>query len=81
VVGVAISLAWDPAAGIVAGGLIGPLVGMAVPAGGREHVYESILPFETTRRGPDARPATNVEVGPAPEAEPEAEPRSERGLP
>ena len=29
-IGVAVSLAWDPAAGIVAGGLIGPLIGMTV---------------------------------------------------
>ena len=29
--GVGISLAWDPAIGIVAGGLIGPLVAMALP--------------------------------------------------
>jgi 4-azaleucine resistance transporter AzlC len=33
VVGVAVSLAWDPAAGIVAGGLIGPLAGMVVRTG------------------------------------------------
>lgn len=32
VIAVAIALAWDPAAGIVAGGVLGPLVGMAVPA-------------------------------------------------
>jgi predicted branched-subunit amino acid permease len=31
-VGVAVSLAWDPAAGIIAGGVIGPLIGMAAPA-------------------------------------------------
>jgi 4-azaleucine resistance transporter AzlC len=30
VAGVALALAWDPAAGIIAGGLIGPLVGMVV---------------------------------------------------
>jgi 4-azaleucine resistance transporter AzlC len=29
VIGVAVSLAWDPSAGIVAGGLLGPLIGMA----------------------------------------------------
>jgi predicted branched-subunit amino acid permease len=33
IVGVAVSLAWDPAAGIVAGGLLGPIVAMAVPLG------------------------------------------------
>lgn len=32
VVGVGVSLAWDPAAGVIAGGLLGPLVGMATPA-------------------------------------------------
>lgn len=31
VIGVAISLAWDPAAGIIAGGLGGPLIGLAAP--------------------------------------------------
>ncbi|MEO5918394.1 MAG: AzlC family ABC transporter permease [Candidatus Limnocylindrales bacterium] len=31
VIGVAVALAWDPAAGILAGGLLGPLVGMATP--------------------------------------------------
>jgi 4-azaleucine resistance transporter AzlC len=31
IMGVGISLAWDPAIGIVAGGLIGPLVAMALP--------------------------------------------------
>ncbi len=30
VIGVASGLAWDPAAGIIAGGILGPLVGMAV---------------------------------------------------
>jgi 4-azaleucine resistance transporter AzlC len=33
IVAVGVSLAWDPAAGIVAGGLAGPIIGMAVPAG------------------------------------------------
>lgn len=31
IVAVTVSLAWDPAAGIVAGGLVGPLAGLAVP--------------------------------------------------
>jgi 4-azaleucine resistance transporter AzlC len=43
---VAISLAWDPAAGIVAGGLIGPLVGLAVPLRALDHRFpESPLPL------------------------------------
>lgn len=33
VAAVAISLAWDPAAGIVVGGLLGPVVGLAAPLG------------------------------------------------
>lgn len=36
VIGVGVSLAWDPAAGIIAGGLVGPLVGMVVPVGPAE---------------------------------------------
>ena len=32
VIGVAVALAWDPAAGIIAGGVLGPLLGMVVPA-------------------------------------------------
>jgi 4-azaleucine resistance transporter AzlC len=35
-IAVAVGLAWDPAAGIIGGGVLGPLLGMAVPArGGR----------------------------------------------
>lgn len=33
ILAVAVSLAWDPAAGVVAGGLFGPLVAMLVPLG------------------------------------------------
>ena len=32
VIGVAVALAWDPAAGIIAGGVLGPLLGLVVPA-------------------------------------------------
>jgi predicted branched-subunit amino acid permease len=46
VLAVAISLAWDPAAGIVAGGLLGPLLGMATPGPVARHRYpESSLPL------------------------------------
>jgi 4-azaleucine resistance transporter AzlC len=31
-IGVSVALAWDPAAGIIAGGVFGPLLAMAVPA-------------------------------------------------
>ncbi len=33
VAAVGVSLAWDPAAGVIAGGLLGPLIGMAIPGG------------------------------------------------
>ena len=46
VVGVAVSLAWDPAVGIIAGGLGGPLVAMAAPdAAIRERYPAAPLPF------------------------------------
>ena len=44
-IGVGIGLAWDPAAGIIAGGIIGPLVGMAVPLRAAEHGREGQLAF------------------------------------
>ncbi len=40
-IGVSLSLAWGPSLGIIAGGLIGPLVAMAVPAGTTRLVTES----------------------------------------
>ena len=55
IVGVAISLAWDPAAGIIAGGTLGPLVGIAVPAGPRDRSPEAEIVFG---RRP-AEPTTN----------------------
>lgn len=46
VVGVGVSLAWDPAAGIMAGGLGGPLVAMALPGPPmREHYPADPLPL------------------------------------
>jgi 4-azaleucine resistance transporter AzlC len=33
VIGVGVGLAWDPAAGLLLGGLLGPLTGLAVPTG------------------------------------------------
>jgi 4-azaleucine resistance transporter AzlC len=58
-IGVAVSLAWDPAAGIVAGGLLGPLLGMAVPPGSWDRATEVLLPFLTRR--PERRPAQHQE--------------------
>jgi 4-azaleucine resistance transporter AzlC len=40
VVGVGVGLAWDPAAGIMAGGLIGPVVGMLTPPGPGDRPHE-----------------------------------------
>jgi 4-azaleucine resistance transporter AzlC len=33
IIGVGVGLSWDPAAGLLLGGLIGPLIGLAVPGG------------------------------------------------
>jgi 4-azaleucine resistance transporter AzlC len=45
VLGVGVGLAWDPAAGIIAGGVLGPLVGMAVRPGPHERVHEGQILF------------------------------------
>jgi predicted branched-subunit amino acid permease len=46
VLGVGVSLAWDPAIGIIAGGLGGPLVALALPgAPMREHYPGDPVPF------------------------------------
>ena len=45
ILAVAIGLAWDPAAGIIAGGVLAPLVGMAVRPRGHEHAREGQLAF------------------------------------
>jgi hypothetical protein len=45
VLAVAIGLAWDPAAGIIAGGLVAPLIGMAVTPRRAEHGREGQLAF------------------------------------
>ncbi len=45
VIGVAIALAWDPSAGIIAGGVIGPLVGILVKPGTGEHRHEGQIVF------------------------------------
>ena len=50
VLGVAVGLAWDPAAGIIAGGVVGPLVGMAVRPDPLDREREGQLAF-----GPEPR--------------------------
>jgi predicted branched-subunit amino acid permease len=42
-VGVGVSLAWDPAAGVIAGGLIGPALGLMVPSRPGEHRHEALI--------------------------------------
>jgi 4-azaleucine resistance transporter AzlC len=52
VIGVGVALAWEPAAGIIAGGVLGPLAGMAVRPGRREGpAPEAQIVF-----GPDPQP-------------------------
>lgn len=45
VIAVAVALAWDPAAGIIGGGVIGPLMGMAVRSGREGHPSEAQVVF------------------------------------
>jgi predicted branched-subunit amino acid permease len=45
VIAVGVGLAWDPAAGIIAGGVIGPLAGMAVRPARRDHEREGQIVF------------------------------------
>lgn len=52
-VAVVVSLAWDPAAGILAGGLVGPLAGLAMPGPRDEGQPLNPMPF-----GGDATQAT-----------------------
>ena len=55
VIGVAVALAWDPAAGIIAGGVLGPLLGMVVPARGGDEPAEGAIAV-----GPDPDPAIGI---------------------
>ena len=45
VLGVAIALAWDPAAGIIVGGVLGPLLGMVVRPARRDEEHEAQILF------------------------------------
>lgn len=45
VLAVGIALAWDPTAGVIAGGVIGPLLALAVRASGHEHRREGQLAY------------------------------------
>jgi 4-azaleucine resistance transporter AzlC len=59
VIGVGVALAWDPAAGIIGGGVIGPFIGMAVrPASAERHREGQIL------FGPEPEPEPEPEPSP-----------------
>jgi predicted branched-subunit amino acid permease len=45
IIAVGVSLAWDPAAGIIAGGVIGPVLGMLTPPGARDIEPEGQIAF------------------------------------
>jgi branched chain amino acid efflux pump len=88
VVGVAVSLAWDPAAGIVIGGLAGPLAGIAARPGRGELQREALIAFGTERGGLMHQVGAPFIAGPAGEPEsddsaraPEPNPDAEAGLP
>jgi len=52
VIGVGVGLAWDPAAGILAGGLLGPAVGLVTPPGRGDHRQEAVIVFSPTMADP-----------------------------
>jgi len=59
VVGVAVGLAWDPAAGILIGGLLGPVAGLVMPPGPDAHRGDAIVELSptTTDGSTDLEPA------------------------
>lgn len=48
VIAVGVALAWDPAAGIISGGVLGPLLGMLARPSAGDHAHEAVIVF-----GPD----------------------------
>jgi gas vesicle protein len=79
VIGVAVALAWDPSAGIIAGGVIGPLAGILIKPGGGEHHREGQLAFgpEPAHDHEDAVPFFPQRSGHAP-GDPEARGKGSR---
>ena len=51
---VGVGLAWDPAAGILAGGLLGPAVGLVTPRGPGDRPHEAIIVFSPKMDDPSA---------------------------
>ena len=54
VAAVGIGLAWDPAAGILAGGLLGPAAGLLTPRGPSDRPHEAIIVFSSKMDDPSA---------------------------
>ena len=54
---VGVGLAWDPAAGIIAGGLLGPVAGLVTPRGSGDQPHEAIIVFTPKMDDPSARTA------------------------
>lgn len=55
VIGVGVGLAWDPAAGILLGGLLGPAAGLAIRPGQGDRAREAVIVFSPTMDDPSAR--------------------------
>jgi 4-azaleucine resistance transporter AzlC len=70
VAGVGVGLAWDPAAGILAGGLLGPAIGLITPPGPGDHRHEAVIVFSPTMGVPSDRASSGAP--PAPGAPPGA---------
>ncbi len=71
VVGVGVGLAWDPAAGILAGGLLGPAVGLVTPPGRSDRRREAVIVFSPSMDDPsgiESAPSRARTEAPAPEA-------------
>ncbi len=52
VAAVGVGLAWDPAAGILVGGVLGPAIGMLTPRGPGDHPHEAVIVFSPTMDDP-----------------------------
>jgi 4-azaleucine resistance transporter AzlC len=58
VAAVAVGLAWDPAAGIIAGGVLGPVAGLLAPRGPGDHPPEVVSGLTQKMDDPSASPET-----------------------
>ncbi len=78
VVAVGVGLAWDPAAGIIAGGLLGPAVGMITPRGRGDRPHEAVIVFTPQMDDPSQdRDPSSIDEPFGPDGQsPSPEPRS-----